>query len=829
LERTFIFSTTILGENLLPTRFKVIFGILGVLIVSAVAGFFFIRFQIKKSFPETSGSISLSGVRAPVEITRDEFGVPRIAAQNEHDLMFSFGYVHAQDRLWQMDMARRIGQGRLSELLGTVTIPFDKMFRIVGIRQIAEEVEKTITPESRARLQSYADGVNAFIDSHKGKYPIEFDLLRYEPEPWQPVHSLIVARLMAWELNLSWWTDLTLGGIVERVGYDKAQEVFPTYPSNVNPIVPSAEWRRTMGAAISFLETAHDYCEYRGIGGTLGGSNAWVVAPQKSATGRVILANDTHLQLTQPSKWYEVKLKAPGYDVMGFSIAGVPGVVAGHNANIAWGLTNVMADDADFYIEKIDSADAKRYIYDGKSLPIQSHEEEIFVRNDTSQYVLVRSTHHGPIVTDIKTMLKKANAPYVASMRWTGSEMSDQIAAFNAINRASNWDEFKAGVQKFTGPGQNFVYGDAQGNIGYWCGVLLPIRPLQQSSTLPLSGWTKETEWQGFVPFEQLPHLYNPPEGYIATANNKIVDDSYPYHISDLWEPPSRIQRLREILGKEEHFSVLDFEQLQNDQFSNYAKQLTPYIVNACSSGGEIPNADFVLEYLKSWNFVFGRENVATSIYQTFLTRLLYNLYEDEMGPDLFHDYVILVNVPLRVTMRLVEEGSSVWFDNIRTGPVETRDDIIRQSMREAVNILRDKLGDEMKHWQWGGLHTLTLQHPFGLQKPLDKIFSIGPFPYGGASTALTSGEYNFNDAISPSELGKPYGVTVGASFRHIVDISKPFEYKMVLPSGESGQVFSKHYDDQTHLYLNGIYRTVRSDDESASHANERLTLNPAR
>jgi len=817
------------SELLLPTKIKVTIGIAGVLVVTAIAGYFFVRYQLRKSFPETSGTISVAGLQQSVEITRDEFGVPRISAQNEHDVMFAFGYVHAQDRLWQMDMARRIGQGRLSELLGTVTLPFDRMFRIVGIGRIAEEVEKRITPESRSRLQAYSAGVNAFIESHKGKYPVEFDLLRYDPEPWQPVHSIMIARLMAWELNLSWWTDLTLGGIIERVGYDKARDIFPTYPNNVAPIVPSAEWQKTMNAALAFLETAQDYCNFRGIGGTLGGSNAWVIAPQKSLNNSVILANDTHLQLTNPSKWYEVKLKAPGYEVMGYSVPGVPGVVAGHNANIAWGLTNVMADDADFYIEKIDSTDPKRYIYDGQSLPLTNREEEIHVRDDTTHYVIIRSTHHGPIVTDIKTMLKKADHPFVASMRWTGAEVSDQIEAFYKINRATNWGEFSAGVKEFSGPGQNFVYGDAKGNIGYRCGVKLPIRAQQNNTTLPLAGWEKSTEWQGFVPFEQLPHLYNPPEGFIATANNKIVDDSYPYHISDLWEPPSRIQRLREVLSKHEKFSVSDFELLQNDQFSYFAKELTPYIIAACKGHTEILYNDLAMEYLTNWNFVFAKEDIATTIYQQFLTRFVQNIYEDEMGKELFHDYVVLVNVPLRVTMRLVQEGNSSWFDNIRTTPAETRDDIIRQSMKEALNALREKLGDETKNWQWGNLHTLTLQHPFGLQKPLDKVFSIGPFPYGGGSTAMTSGEYSFNEALEPGEMGKPFGVTVGSSFRHIVDMSKPHEYRMVLPSGQSGQVFNKHYDDQTPLYLNGAYRTSRSDDESAANMEEQLTLRPIR
>ena len=578
---------------------------------------------------------------------------------------------------------------------------------------------------------------------------------------------------------------MTLGAIVDRVGYEKAKEIFPTYPATVAPIVPSSEWQKTMSAALDFLGTAQEYCNFRGIGGMLGGSNAWVVAPQKSSSNSAILANDTHLQLTQPSKWYELQLNAPGYDVMGFSVPGIPGIVAGHNAAIAWGLTNVMADDADFYVEKIDSSDAARYIYDGQSLPILSREEEIQVRNDTSQYVIIRSTHHGPVVTDITTLLKKADYSFVATMRWTGAEISDQIEAFNKINKASNWNEFSAGVKEFSGPGQNFVYGDAHGNIGYRCGVWLPVRASRNNTTLALNGWEKETEWNGFVPFEQLPYLYNPPEGFIATANNKIVDDSYPHHLSDLWEPPSRIQRLREVLSKNEHFSVRDFESLQNDQFSHYAKELTPYIVAACAGDSTIAQNKLIVAYLTSWNFVFAKEDIATTIFQQFFTLLVQNVYEDEMGKNLFHDYVILGNIPLRVTKRLVEDGTSLWFDNIRTTPVETRDDILRQTMREAVNALREKLGDETRNWQWGNLHTVTLQHPFGLQKPLDKVFSLGPYPYGGGATAMTSGEYSFNEAIEPTELGKPFGVSVGSSFRHIVDMAKPHEARMVLPSGQ--------------------------------------------
>ena len=264
------------------------------------------------------------------------------------------------------------------------------------------------------------------------------------------------------------------------------------------------------------------------------------------------------------------------------------------------------------------------------------------------------------------------------------------------------------------------------------------------------------------------------------------------------------------------------------DQYSLYAKELTPYIIAACKGSLDPPFGDLVIDYLSSWNFVFSSENVATSIYQEFLAHFIRNIYEDEMGEKLFHDYVMLVNVPLRVTMRLVQDGNSVWFDNIRTGEMETSDAIILKSMKDAIGALRMQFGDETKHWQWGSLHTVTLQHPFGLQKPLDKVFSIGPFPYGGGSTAMTSGEYNFNDVFQPSEFTKPFGVTVGASFRSIVDMSEPHMARTILPSGQSGQVFSIHYDDQTPLWLNGAYKTVRADGDTQSSTHH-LILEPAR
>jgi penicillin G amidase len=799
---------------------RIIGGTIGVLLVAILAAALFLRYQIRKSFPVTSGTISIHGLTSSVRIMRDPYGVPHIEAANEHDLMVATGFVQAQDRLWQMDLARRAGEGRLSEIFGVVTLPFDRMFRIVGIRRTAEQIVARMAAGSLDRLRWYSEGVNAYIASAKGRFPVEFDLLGFEPEPWTPLHSVIVGRLTAWELNLSWWTDLTYGSIAGKVGLDRILDIMPEYPAAVAPAVPAGEWRSYASAGLPYLHAAQSYAALSGSASISGGSNAWAIAPGRSTTGAAILANDTHLQLECPSRWYEIQMQIPGWSVRGMSMAGVPAVVAGRNDSIAWGLTNVMADDADFYVEQLDSATGTRYLYDGQWHAVTLLTEEIPVRGDSARSLTVRLTRHGPIVTDIETPLQKGKSPYVASMRWTGSEVDDQFLAFTLIDRARTWGEFTAGVREFAVPGQNFVYADVRGNIGYWCGVRLPVRA-GRNSLLPLPGWEPSAEWRGFVPFSRLPHRFNPPEGYIASANNRIVDDSYPYHISDLWEPPSRIQRLNAVLGKKgDAFSVQDCERLQLDTYSYYAQEIAPYIVTAFrDSTGTLPQGEKVFEYLRNWNYRFTTDDVATSIYEEFLVRLIHNTFADEMGEDLFHDWVMLSNIPLRVTARLMAEGTSPWFDDVRTTFVETRDDIVRRSLREAVAELSGKYGTDTKNWRWGNLHTVSLRHPFGLRKPLDRIFNIGPFPVNGASTALISFEYDLN---------KPFEATVGPSFRQIFDMGKNGDFRSVLPSGESGQVFHAHYADQTGLWLNGAYRTGVFRGPARTDM-DRLLLEPAR
>lgn len=781
-------------------RTRIILGAGGTAAVLLIALFFFARHELTKSFPPVSGSARLSGLLNEVRVMRDPYGVPHIQATNEHDALFALGVVHAQDRLWQMDMQRRAASGRLSVLFGNVTLPYDRMFRIIGLRRIAERIEAQLPDDTRRRLQWYADGVNAWMDASRGRYPVEFDMLRYDPEPWTPLHSIMTGRLIAWELNLSWWTDITYGILEEKLGPELVQEILPSYPPGAPPFLPPATPVQGASAGLAYLRTAQQYRAFMGRPLMPGGSNAWAVSPLRSTTGGALLANDTHLHLTSPSQWYEVGYDIPGSFVRGMSIPGVPGIVTGRNDSIAWGVTNLMADEADFFIEDVDDS-TETYRTAAGRVPLRIIEEEIEVRDELPVEVRIRFTAHGPIVTDIETPLNRAQPGFVASMRWTGTEPDDQVGTFLKINRSRSWPEFLGALRGFTVPGQNFIYADTRGNIGHVCAARIPLR-ISGRGLLPRPGWDPGSGWRGFVPFDQLPRVFNPPSGYVASANNKVVDDRSPLIIGDLWEPPSRIERLHAVLGAAgTRFGVRDFEQLQNDTYSPFARDLLPVLHEAfADSVVGSAQGERIRTYFANWHVRFDREDIATTIYQTFLNNLLRNMYQDEMGEEVYHDFAMLVNVPMRVTVALLAAGTSRWFDDVRTPAVETRADILGRSARDALRELTARFGDDTRRWRWADLHTVTLPHPLGSLGPLDRLFNIGPFGLPGGSTSMMSGEY---------KITEPYAVTVGASYRQIFDMADPVRHRSILPSGQSGQVLHVHYDDQTPLWLLGQYKTV--------------------
>lgn len=784
-------------------RLKILLGILGTGAVLLVALAVFLFYLITKSFPVTSGTIQLKGMEAETSVYRDEYGVPHVFAASDHDAYFTVGFLHAQDRLWQLELVRRAGQGKLAEVLGEPALVIDKMFRTLDLWSHTQRLAAELDDTTRSALQAYADGVSAFIAANRGKYPVEFDLLKIDPEPWTVEHSVLISRLMAWELNYSRWVDIVLGELVERFGPEKAAEIFPSWPAGAELIVPDAlRGRRVAFMGLDLLKADQAYRSILGSGGFQSGSNAWAVAGTKSATGKPILANDPHLLFAIPARWYDIHISAPGFDVAGASIVGTPFVVIGRNRAIAWGVTNAMMDDQDFFVEEVDSVShPTRYRFNNGWRPVEQRIDSILVKDGRPVLMTTYRTHRGPIVNRMEESARFSRN--LLSMRWTGHDISHELRTFYLLNRASNWQEFRNALRSFGGPAQNFVYADTAGNIGYQTGGRLPVRKTK-THTLPFPGWTDEFDWKGFVPFDQMPQLFNPPEGFVATANNKIVSDSYPHYISNLWEPHWRITRITELLRTKPQFKVEEMERMQNDLHSPHAKEIVPLILKAFE-GEEVEqeNVRTALNYFRNWNFEMKQEDVSTTLFQTFFSTMIENTLEDEMGKELLALYDTLPSTPLSVMTNLMRVGNSDWFDNITTPRRETMEEIVRTSLREAVAMLEQTLGGELKEWQWGRLHTVEFRHVFGGNEILRPVFNRGPYPIGGAHSTINNGNFS---------LGSPFHNNVGPSTRQIFDLSDVNNGRAVTPPGQSGQLFHRSYDDQIGLWREGKYRRWMMD-----------------
>lgn len=808
---------------------KILLGLsISFIIIFIVAGAIFYN-MLSSSLPAYQGIITSSKIISDIEIYRDSFAVPYIFAENDNDAAFALGYVHAQERLFTMDFIRRAGEGRLSEILGDEAVPFDNMFRTVGIKRNILRNYSRIDPSVISLLQSYSDGVNAYIEERNGNYSIEFDVLGYQPEKWKPLHSLIIIKMMAWELNMSWWTDLTFSELIQKLGEKKALEILPDYPENA-PTIIADNFKYLSAINSSLVETDKAFRNFIGWTGTHIGSNNWVVNANKSTSGKPIIANDPHLAFSAPGKWFAATVNSKeGWKTSGVTLPGVPGIVIGKGENISWVLTNVMNDDADFYIEKLDSSDSK-YFVDGQWRDLRIIKDTIKVKNGKDRVIEIKETHRGPIISDIHTFnfiynTAESEFPPI-SMKWLGNEFSDEMLGFYKINKAKNWNQFREGVKYFGIPGQNFVYADTTGNIGYIMGARIPLRK-KNNPTLVFDGTNTENDWQGYVPVEEIPVVLNPKENFIASANNKILKD-FKYHISNLWEPSSRIDRIYELLNSKEKHSAEDFKKYQMDITSPYAKLITSHIVKAFE-GIKINdnNLKTAIELLSEWDFNLNKQSQTPSIYVVTLKYLLHNIYYDELGDDLFNRFVFLANVPFRSLLQVLDKPESLIFDDISTAKTESKNEIIRKSLADALTFLEENLGKDLTNWQWGRLHTVTFKHAFsGNFSLLDKYINIGPYEIGGDGTTINNTEYPFSESIDkyPMFSHSEFENILGPSMRYIYDFAKPDQYYLILTTGQSGNVMSDNYRDQTPYWLQGKYMLIKTD-ESSIRKNKNLLL----
>ncbi len=787
-------------------------------VIIIVGGVIFYN-MLESALPEYKGEIKIKGIDNNIKIYRDSLAVPYIIAKTENDAAFALGYVHAQERLFSMDIARRAGAGKLSEIFGKEAIPFDKMFLTVGIkRNILKNYLKYSNNDIKL-LKAYSRGVNFYIKNADGNLPVEFSVLGYEPEKWKPIHSLIIMRMMAWELNIGWWTDFAYTELVQKVGAAKAKEILPDYPKDAPVIIPK-------GVADlptinnSFVKVEKQFRRFLGLRGTHIGSNSWVVDGSMSASGKPVIANDTHLAFSAPDKWFTAVIKAGNWDAAGFTLPGIPGIVIGKNKSIAWTMTNVMADDADFYSEKIDSS-GKKYFYDGKWYDLKIVKDTIKVKNSTPVINVTKITRNGPLISEIHpfTFLyknEKTTFPPI-SMHWLGNEFSDELNAIYNVNKAKNFNQFKKALNDFGVPGQNFIYGDRKGNIGYVFGADLPIRKYYDASFI-IDGTNSKYNWKGILSRNKIPYLLNPKSHFIASANNKTLKN-FKYYISNLWEPSSRIDRITQLLKSKKKHSINDFKKYQMDFISPYAKGITAHLLSAFNNIKIVDdNLNKTLSLFKQWNYKFDKYSQTPLIYAAFFKYLIINIFEDEMGEELLNDFVFVANVPYRSIQQILNEKENSWYDNINTPQVETKNYIIRKSLTDALDYLENKLGKKIENWQWGNLHQVTFKHMFsGNLKMLDELINIGPFEIGGDGTTIFNTEYSFAKSIEkyPRFRHSEFENILGPAMRFIYDFNNPNQFLMVLTTGQSGQVLSDHYKDMTNLWLNGKYVKVRTDSAS--------------
>ena len=808
---------------------KIVLGLsVSFVIIFIVAGGIF-HHMLTSSLPQYSGEITSQKITSDIEVYRDSFAIPYIFARSDNDVAFAIGYLHAQERMFSMDLIRRAGEGRLSEILGEKALPFDKMFRTVGL---SRNIEKNLTKNDKivmGILQSYSNGVNAYLKDHKDNCGIEFDVLGYQPEDWKPIHSLIVIKMMAWELNIGWWTDISFAELVQKLGKEKVLEILPDYPENA-PTIIADNFNFLPAINSSLVETDREFRKFIGWTGTHIGSNNWVINGNKSVSGKPIIANDPHLAFSAPGIWYAAVIKSKDWDAAGVTLPGVPGIVIGKGDGISWVLTNVMNDDADFYIEKLDSSKTK-YFVNGQWKNLNVIQDTIKVRDSKDYIFTIQETHRGPIISDIHPFNFVYNKDEIKSppisMCWSGNQFSQEMLAFYKINKSGNWNEFRDAVKYFGIPGQNFVYGDAKGNIGYVMGARIPIRS-NNNPTLVFDGTSTENDWKGFVPAQDIPVIFNPSENFIASANNKTLKN-FKYHISNLWEPSSRIDRIRELLtGKEKH-SVSDFKEYQMDFVSPYAKNIVPYVLNAFE-GIKVKdkNLNTALELFSDWDFDLNKYSQTPSIYAVFLKHLLKNIYYDEMGNDLYNRFVFMANVPYRSLLQVLEKPDLDWFDDINTPKREMRDEIIRKSLSDALTELESDFGKDITNWQWSKLHKVTFKHPFsGNFSLLDNFIDIGPFEIGGDGTTINNTEYPFTESIEEFSAFRhnEFDNVLGPSMRFIYDFANPDEFNLILTTGQSGNVMSDHYKDQNPLWLEGRYMKISTDEMSIKKSNKDLLI----
>lgn len=787
------------------------------------------RTASRRSLPQYTGQLHAPGLVAPVEIVRDHWGVPHIYAQNNGDLFFAQGYTHAQDRLWQMDLQRRTGHGQLAEIFGPVALESDRFIRTLGFSRIARQEVNQMAKEEYEAVVAYCNGVNHYLASNRRHLPVECTLLRYCPTPWEPADIYVFGKIMALNLSMNWTMELLRTRIVDAVGAARAALLDPTYPDEQPfTIPPDAEYQAGVGT--SALHAATELDRFSGGRDGLQGSNAWVVSGARTKSGSPLLANDPHLALQMPALWYENHLVGGDYAVTGASIPGTVGVIIGHNARIAWGVTNGMNDVQDLYLEQFDPADPAglRYNVAGQWAEATLVNEAIIVRDRPLRqrtHIVnhpVRITRHGPVISPLDTDEAGQPEQQALALQWTALQPSNLQRTVLAINRATDWDSFRTALVDWVVPTQNFVYADISGQIGYALGGALPVRA-QGDGRLPVPGWTNEWEWQGTVPSAENPHQQNPASGYVVTANNRISAETTPGE----WLPGYRATRIRDRLLQVAQHDVGSFARLQNDQFSipgRFLSELARTEQIPVVAGDQ--TGALVRSIMAAWDGQLTADCIGGLIATTLEAALVNRAYREltaslslTTGQGLFASLpaeTYLHRALPRVLALFTPNGDQAWL-----APGDTPEQILADAWQATLSTLYDRWGTDPRRWRYGKAHRFTLHHPLGALGPLGRYFNRGAFATGGDLNTVCVG------SLSSSPTGaESY---VAPSYRQICDLSNWDNSCSCYPGGQCGNPASPHYADLVQPWLDGRYHPILWSPTAVQAATAAtLTLLPA-
>jgi penicillin amidase len=741
-------------------------------------------FQVRGSLPPYSGQIEASGLKAPVEVLRDRNAVPHIIAGSLEDAAFGLGYVHAQDRFWQMEFLRRLGQGRLSELLpprliGSGLIDTDRTMRGLGLYRRASESLNALSPAMRAMIEAYAAGVNAWIGVDGQQFGLELTLIKllsggaYKPEPWRPADSLIWAKLMALGLDGNWRAELLRLRLARKIGTDGVKFL-------IEPVGDNGD------ATLSMINEAVNGIDldrlYRGTDNIATrkreASNEWVLSGAHAVSGKPLLANDPHLSLGFPGTWYLARLVGPGFDIRGASSPGSPAIVLGHNGTIGWGLTTTNLDSQDLFVERVDPTDPNRYITPDGPRPFAVREETINVRWGDPITLRVRETRHGPVIDDfIGRTDELTQQGHVLALQATALDGADTSAeGFGRLALAQNWDDFLAATRRIVSPMQNIVYADTAGNFGLISPARVPIRRKGDGS-MPVPGWTSEFDWAGFVPFDELPRAYNPAGGIIVNANARLVPDDYRHFISRDWADPYRQRRANQLLREVPRHPVYGMIVMQADNLTLDADDMLPVLLKVAPRNSRAARAHALLQ---GWNRFMLASRPEPLIYTAWIWELQRGILADELGEELYRS-MAAPDVPL--LLRIIREKPG-WCDDGGTARAETCEDAVALALDRALTWIAGRQGPDIEGWQWGREHMAAHRHPMFDAVPLLRDLASVRFPSDGGGQTLNRAQPSYRGS-------RPFDAVHGAGYRGVYDFADLDNSRFAMPLGQSGNMLS--------------------------------------